>query len=208
MNKTVSTVKRSNNIDALKALCAFLVVFIHCEYPYKSAVLPITDVAVPLFFCISGYFVFGSGRSRKRIVRIVWLLCWVILLYFIKTEVYRIIFFHEVYIPSVQALKNLFFFNDVSVAIHLWYLPAYLYVLLIAFFIDRFNLWKIAFCSILPLLFTGVIIRYSISTSCPEQIQFWRNAYFVGLPYFLIGSMIGAVQMKFSPPPLLRIIHL
>lgn len=47
------TAERNHIIDSLKLLCALLVVFIHCKYPYKRELLPYTDVAVPLFFCIS-----------------------------------------------------------------------------------------------------------------------------------------------------------
>lgn len=54
--------ERNHSIDSLKLVCALLVVFIHCKYPYRDVVIPLTDVAVPLFFCISGYFV--SGRTQ------------------------------------------------------------------------------------------------------------------------------------------------
>ena len=43
------TIERNHSIDSLKLLCALLVVLIHCKYPYKADVLPVTDVAVPLF---------------------------------------------------------------------------------------------------------------------------------------------------------------
>jgi len=182
---------RNHSFDTLKAICALLVVFIHCDYPYKSAILPITDVAVPVFFCISGYFVYASGRRAKRIRRIFNIFCVALALYFLKTETFRLITSGKPYIPSADDFKNLMLFNDVSVSIHLWYLPAYLYVLIFAFLIDRFNLWRIAFYCIVPLILAGVCIKYSISDVCPEQIQYHRNAYFVGLPYFLIGALLN-----------------
>ena len=61
--------ERNHLIDSLRFLCALLVVFIHCEYQYKSYILPITDVAVPLFFALSGYFTYGTKSWRKRIIR-------------------------------------------------------------------------------------------------------------------------------------------
>lgn len=70
------TIERNHSIDSLKLLCALLVVLIHCKYPYKADVLPVTDVAVPLFFCISGYFVFGTKRSWKRVGRIAKIFAW------------------------------------------------------------------------------------------------------------------------------------
>lgn len=181
---------RNHSIDSLKLLCALLVVFIHCKYPYKEQVLPITDIAVPLFFCISGYFVFGAKRSWSRIKRIVHIFAWSAVLYLIKTEVFSILTTHGLWIPSKHAVTNFVFFNDVAFSIHLWYLPTYIYVLVMAFFIDKYNLWKVSFFAIIPLLLIGVVIRYSISDICPEEIQYYRNAYLCGLPYCLLCGLI------------------
>lgn len=84
---------------------------------------------------------------------------------------------------------------DVAFSYHLWYLPAYVYVLVIAFFIDKYNLWKVSLYAIIPLLLIGVFIRYSIADICPNEIQYYCNAYFCGLPYFLVGGLI-----KITPP--------
>lgn len=187
--------ERNHSIDSLKLLCALLVVFIHCKYPYKEYVLPITDVAVPLFFCISGYFVCGVKRSWDRINRIVLVFAWSAALYLLKTEVFSILTTHSLWIPSWHAITNLVFFSDVAFSIHLWYLPAYIYVLVMAFFIDKYNLWKASFYAIISLLLIGVFIKYSIANTCPEEIEYYRNAYFCGLPYFLVGGVI-----KITPP--------
>lgn len=64
-----------------------------------------------------------------------------------------------------------------------------------AFFIDKYNLWKVAFYAIIPLLLVGVWIKYSIADTFPNEIQYFRNAYFCGLPYFLVGGLI-----KITPP--------
>lgn len=189
------TTERNHSIDSLKLLCALIVVFIHCKYPYKAEVLPITDVAVPLFFCISGYFVFGAKRNLGRINRIMQIFAWSAALYLVKTEVLSLLTTHSLWIPSWHAVTNLLLFNDVAFSIHLWYLPAYIYVLVIAFFIDKYDFWKTSFHAIIPLLLTGVLIKYSLADICPEEIQYYRNAYFTGLPYFLVGAMI-----KITPP--------
>lgn len=189
------TIERNHSIDSLKLLCALLVVLIHCKYPYKAEVLPIADVAVPLFFCTSGYFVFGTKRSWKRVGRIAAIFAWSSLLYLSKTELFHLLTTHKLWIPSWHAVANLIFFNDVAFSYHLWYLPAYIYVLAMAFFIDKYNLWKASFYAIVPLLLIGVLIKYSIADSCPKEIQYYRNAYFCGLPYFLVGGLI-----KITPP--------
>lgn len=188
--------ERNHSIDSLKLVCALLVVFIHCKYSYKSEVLPITDVAVPLFFCISGYFVCRAKRNWNRVGRIAKIFVWSALLYLLKTELFQLQTTGHPWIPSIHAITNFILFNDIAFSIHLWYLPAYIYVLLIAYLIDKFNLWKPSFLIIIPLLLGGVFIKYSIADVCPEEISYYRNAYFNGLPYFLVGALIYKL-----PPP-------
>lgn len=186
---------RNHSLDTLKLICAFLVVFIHSSYPYKADILPITDVAVPLFFCISGYFVCGAERNLKRISRITQIFIWSATLYLFKTEVYHLLTANTLWIPSWQSIINFVIFNDVAFSYHLWYLPTYIYVLIIAYIIDKFSLWRFSLGMIIPLLLVGVYIKYSISDVCPKEIEYYRNAYFCGLPYFLTGALI-----KNTPP--------
>lgn len=165
-------------------------VFIHCEYPYKGCVLPITDVAVPLFFGISGYFIYGTNRNWKRTKRILAILTWSAALYLLKTEAFWLLSSHQLYVPTWKNIIDFVLFNDVAFSIHLWYLPAYIYVLVAAFFIDKWRIWGWGFCAIVPLLLVGAFIRQAIAGSCPEEIQYYRNAYFCGLPYFLLGAFV------------------
>lgn len=102
---------------------------------------------------------------------------------------------HQLYVPTHHDVIKFVFFNDIPFSIHLWYLPAYINVLVIAFFIDKYKLWNISFYFIIPLLLIGIIIRYSIADICPKEIEYYRNAYFLGLPYFLVGALI-----KNTPP--------
>ena len=139
-----------------------LVVFIHCEYSYKHSVLPITDVAVPLFFAISGYFIFGAKRKWERISRIANIFAWSAALYLLKTESFNLLTAHQLWLPIWKDITNFLFFNDVAFSLHLWYLPAYIYVLVIAFFIDRYGAWRMAMWTILPLLLAKVFIKYEI----------------------------------------------
>ena len=70
---------RADNIDILKATCAFLIVCIHVPFPgvigeYFTA---LTRIAVPVFFMITGYFYFdveeknGETRQIKKIFKLV-----------------------------------------------------------------------------------------------------------------------------------------
>lgn len=185
-----TNIDRNHAIDSLKFICAILVIFIHCEYPYKEKLLPITDVAVPLFFAISGYFVFGLKRSWGRIERIVKIFLWSAILYLMKTEVFQLLINHNIWLPTWKNILDFIIFNDVVFSIHLWYLPAYIYILLIAYMIDKCNIWHLTCCFIMPLLLIGCFIKYSILDICPKDIQYYRNAYFYGLPYFILGGFI------------------
>ena len=187
--------KRNHLIDSLKFLCAMLVVFIHCEYPYKAEVLPITDVAVPIFFALSGYFIYGTKCTFDRIIRIAKIFLWAAALYLLKTEVFQFISLGNLWIPTQKNIIDFFLFNDVAFSYHLWYLSAYIYVLIIIFVIDKYNIWRWALWTIIPLLMIGVFIKYNIVDVCSQNIQYYRNAYFNGLPYFLVGVLV-----KITPP--------
>ena len=62
---------RADNIDILKATCAFLIVCIHVPFPgvigkYFTA---LTRIAVPVFFMITGYFYFDVEEKTARLGR-------------------------------------------------------------------------------------------------------------------------------------------
>ena len=59
---------RADNIDILKALCAFLIVCIHVPFPGKVGAYftTLTRVAVPVFFMITGYFYSDTVARHKE----------------------------------------------------------------------------------------------------------------------------------------------
>ena len=186
--------ERNHLIDSLRFLCALLVVFIHCEYQYKSYILPITDVAVPLFFALSGYFTYGTKSWRKRIIRFLKIFIWASVLYLLKTEIFHYYSRSELWIPTLKNIVDFLFFNDVAFSLHLWYLPAYIYVLVIAYIIDKKDIWQLSLWMILPLLLINVIIKYQTADIC--EVQYYRNAFFYGLPYFLLGILLRKLQPR------------
>ena len=63
---------RADNIDILKAICAFLIVCIHAPFPgiigeYFTA---LTRIAVPVFFMITGYFYLDVEKKNGEIRQI------------------------------------------------------------------------------------------------------------------------------------------
>ena len=68
-NMSEIRVKRLNNIDKLRCICAFLVVYVHAPISGEIGLYlsSLARAAVPIFFIISGYFytLSSSGRQIK-----------------------------------------------------------------------------------------------------------------------------------------------
>ena len=80
--------QRNYSIDTLKALCAFLVIILHVAWAYTDTFLPLARAAVPVFFMISGYFMYrdsaagvGADRLRRALRRIGMITLWATLLF-------------------------------------------------------------------------------------------------------------------------------
>jgi hypothetical protein len=75
---------------------------------------------------------------------------------------------------------------------HLWYIVAYIYVLLIILLVNRYNLYKWLFFITPILLLTALTIgKYSefiLGHSFPTN--YTRNFLFTGLPFFTLGMAI------------------
>lgn len=187
---------RNCSIDTLKCLCAILIILLHVPSPYHDFILPVTRCAVPCFFMISGYFLYADdGRMHERIVKGIKKLS-VILLW--STTVFgfvKILFAyrqHDWNILSFEMVADFLLFNQNPFGFHLWYITAYIYVLVVVWFIERYELWKIAFAVIPLLLLTDLMFgKYSLLLWGREFPFIWlRNWLFVGLPYFLLGAWI------------------
>lgn len=192
---------RNNSIDALKLFCAFLVVVIHFDdTPIYRFTEPLTRIAVPCFFAISGYFLYGEdyisirNRTSRHIKKVFVLLLVCSLLYAIKNKLaygYYFAWFDFV---------SIFMFNDNPTALHLWYLSAYLYVLLIYWCLvpAMYHDWLKKLFPYLTLLIIGAIFlgKYSFVVNSVYPLIYSRNFLFTGLPCFVIGIMVARYQSK------------
>ena len=67
----MNTIEVNNKIYSLfclKGICAILVVFIHTDFFYRNLFTPISRMAIPLFFAISGYFLVNEKITNKRTI--------------------------------------------------------------------------------------------------------------------------------------------
>lgn len=185
---------RNHSLDTLKFICAVLVVMLHVKTPWQHYYLPVTRCAVPVFFIISGYFLMGEGmisRMWKGSRRILVILVYSSILFAFVSYARHGFNFGSI-IPSVSKIVKFLLLNDNPWAFHLWYLSAYLYVLLLCIVIDKYKLWTIAFSAVPFLLVTDLVFgKYSLLILNREYpYVLVRNFLFVGLPYFLIGAYI------------------
>ena len=59
---------RNFSLDVLKCICAILVVFLHSDWKYRDALLPLARCAVPCFFMISGYLLYDrEGEITSKV---------------------------------------------------------------------------------------------------------------------------------------------
>ena len=193
---------RADNIDILKAICAFLIVCIHVPFPGKVGAYftALTRVAVPVFFMITGYFYSDTVAQHKENRQIRKILCLVIeanMIFFIWNITLGILRRESItsYMQSIFTGKSILKFlvlNESPLAGHLWYLGAILYVLVIVLLMDKFNCRKILYYLIPILLIADLTFgKYSLLIFYREfPYILVRNFLCVGIPFFCIGNLI------------------
>lgn len=134
-----------HSLYLLKFFLAILIVCIHMQVFFspdvKAVIIPLTRIGVPLFFIISGYFFYPKFRKnnntylKQQLLKITKVTFVAIVIYLVYGYLKG-----EMTISSLASIKRwglLFLFNVSIVGVHLWYLLAYIYVLLIAYFVAK-----------------------------------------------------------------------
>mgnify|MGYP003291996710 CR=1 FL=1 len=191
---------RNFSFDSLKLICAILVIFIHTPQPkiYENYITPLLNCAVPIFFMISGFFTYGKNDIKhtihKRITQLLTIFCIVFIFYFLffiivkgKSSLEHL---------SILLSYNFILLNTVPYSMHLWYIAAYIYVLLIILVVEKYNLYKWLFYITPILLLTGLTIgKYNeilLGNCFPPT--YTRNFLFTGLPFFTLGMIIKKIK--------------
>ena len=194
-------------IDILKSLCALMIICIHT--PFKNEIgyniVAISRCAVPIFLIISGYFNANKHNSKdykKQIKKILVLILISNILYFFyglaKSILKNNLAAYLFQCFNIKSILEFLILNESPFASHLWYLSAFLYVLIIALFVDKFKLRKKVYRIIPILLITDLIFgKYSLllfKFELPYILV--RNFLFVGVPYYFIGCYIRENKEK------------
>lgn len=204
---------RYDGLDILKAICAFLVICIHCSFKGKmgACIISLTRIAVPIFFMITGFFyqnVMVKNGEKRQVVKILKLTIIANGVYILWNVVTNImsgdnLSIHFKNLITENSLIKWIVFNESPFGGHLWYLNAIFYVLCLAFFITHKiknkSMIKRMMNIITPILLCCdlVVGKYSILLWGREfPYILVRNFVFVGIPYFWIGIMIYNYQTK------------
>ncbi len=197
---------RADNIDILKAICAFLIVCIHVPFPGKVGAYftTLTRVAVPVFFMITGYFysdTVARHKEERQIRKIFFLVVEANAIFFIWNIALGILRRDSMvtYVQEIFTGKSILKFlalNESPLAGHLWYLGAILYVLVIVLLVNKLNCRKILYYLAPVLLIADLIFgKYSLLIFHQEfPYILVRNFLCVGIPYFCIGNLIREQQ--------------
>ena len=192
---------RNYSLDTLKLICAILVIFIHTPQPeiWKDCITPIIRCAVPIFFMISGYLTYGKNDLnsviRKRILGQLKIFCWAFVLYLIISSMINGVDTFRT-LHHQLAAPGFLLFNAVPCAFHLWYILAYIYVLIIMLFVEKLNLYKpLFYITPILLMFAIIVGTYSeIFLNRVFPIFLSRNFLFTGLPFFSLGMMVKRMK--------------
>ena len=113
MNNSTNTTSaiRNYSLDVLKCICALLVVFLHIPSELTYYYMPLTRIAVPVFFMISGYCIVGNdieGKIKRSISRLLWLILWSSAIYILARFTLQHFSIQSV-IPSSRDICNFIF---------------------------------------------------------------------------------------------------
>ena len=193
--------KRDSSIDVLKFVCAAFIVFLHTNWRYSEEVLPVTRFAVPCFFIISGYLLSDPERNRQERLkhtfrRVLSITLWATLFFLIWDEGVQVVRTGSLTMPTANDIVKWVLFNAPPWGFHLWYLYAYLYVLLIFMWVNKYSLWRFLYWLTPLLLLTGLAFGTYGNLLCHGALPYvcLRSFIFMGLPYFTIGTLLKQHQ--------------
>jgi len=175
----------------LKAVCAFFVVSIHFSSFYKIEMRPLLWTAVPVFFIITGYFLYSADRNvaltrcKKALRKLLVLYLWSNALYL----TYRLaIYFRHGFFP-IDSWRNVvdFLIFGEEFCIALWYLTACLQTLIVFWAALKFKLERWLY----PIIPVGLLFALLFGSYCfhdyPLPHPLVRSAFTTGMPCFLLG---------------------
>jgi surface polysaccharide O-acyltransferase-like enzyme len=182
------------NVQMLRCVCAVFVIIIHTSVVYREVLLPLTTIAVPLFYMISGYFMIGHDgaldqlRIRRALKKI----------FHITISANLIYFVYYVCLHGWENLSSWRFwlieiFRGGNFGWHLWYLTAYLEALSVLLLIcvcfkrervRRLSLMIIALVGFSVNMLSGPYNLWGVGDIYSD------NLLTMALPFLFIGGLV------------------
>lgn len=200
--------QKNNCLNFIKGVACFGIVYMHTSYDCtaSSIIVCAFRFAVPIFFMISGYFIFYDNKkevfekAKKRCKHIALLFLWA----FFINELWKVVvepllenknieiskWANSIF--SFKMLKNLLLFSQLGGI--LWFLIALIQCYLLMMVINHFDCYKLAYIIAIVLIISHIIVRGYIqyNSIVPEDINvlWFRNVWFMGFPFFMMGNLI------------------
>lgn len=188
--------KEISSFYVLKTVAAFLVVC--CHVPTFMSSYHILDVAVPIFFTISGYFLYTTNSYSFTLASLVKKLKKLLLVLILLTGVYYIID----PVPFIDVSNMPIMIRWVFVSIPnryggpLWYLTAMIWGLIAFYAYMRFSRGRYVWAFI-PLTIVGLVMgKYRFLLDGQPSSYFVFNFINYALPCFAIGYLLHKNEDK------------
>lgn len=205
--------KKNKTLNGLKGIACFAVVMLHCSFPgaIGKIIYGISRFAVPLFFAISGYYVYSSDSKRviqklpQKIRHIGGM--------FLETEVLYCVWHCAQYfflyggiqgsrewISASFSSENLMdflvfqrtFIGDIS-----WFLVALILCYVLTFVLSKKNIWAKTFPMIPILLLINAFLGEIVPLFGVEIKWYWcSNFWLLGFPCYALGYYIRINEKK------------
>lgn len=191
-----------SSLFVLKAIAAFCVVVIHYPLAFRYEFYPLIYTAVPLFFVITGYFLYkGSpdtiiAGGKKQLWKAIRITLIASLVYY----AYKIIISYisgGSFVPPFYSIYDviiwiLFGFNFSG---PLWYMTALCWSLLIITTLYRLRWQKLLYLTPLAFVLFNVILAYPLrDISLPWYYE--TNFISSGLPWISVGMFIKKTESR------------
>lgn len=186
-----------SHIYVLKAICALFVVMYHVGMYCADMLIPLTCIAVPCFYMITGFFLYDETISKVCARSLRWAKKAFVLALFTNV-VYAI--FNSLEHVELSLKQTVFIvFQGGIIAPHLWYLSALWEALLLFAFIRKFMPEKIIYT--LPFLFSISLLMCSYNFLVPGGFYsgcLYQSFLTVGLPCISVGYLVAKHREKLS----------
>ena len=206
--------KRNVLLNILEGVASICVVMLHCSFPgdIGRVIYGISRFAVPLFFAVSGYYIYNEDGAKVRnalpnkVKHITAIFLGTEVFYFIWHILQPFLIYGSFsgtieWLNTKFTIKNIISFiifqntliGDVS-----WFLVALIMCYLVTFPIAKHNKWKKCTLLILPLLCINVLLG-EIGSLTGIKIQwYWcSNFWLLGFPCYALGFYLRIHEKKF-----------